>query len=133
MIKDRDFTPAKPKTISLDSLTANELGDLRHRIDEILQLDLQNLDMSKELAFSYQQAKRLYAEIQSDETIPANQKAQVLNSCTAMQRQAIKSQELVYSIERLKKIEAAILKAVATLPIDAKEAFFDLYGGFLNE
>lgn len=124
-------TPA-PAPFRLDSMLQADLIALRQQIDEKLNLKLEKIDLSSELALQFKQAKSLYADILDDEDVAANQKAQVLNSCTTIIATITKTQTELYNAERLKKLESAMLKALKTLPLTEQEAFMDLYAGYLN-
>ncbi len=138
----KDFSlkaPDKPPTVSselrllLEQLSEQELIDLRHELDSRLMLDLGALNLAEELAIQFRQGKNLLNEVQGDKDVPANQKAQILNSVRAMLSEIIKQQTDVYSMERLKKYEVAFVKCVKLLTLESREAFFDLYGEFLED
>lgn len=117
----------------IEKLSEAELVELRHEIDLRLQLDLDQMDLSEELALQYRQAKALQQEVQGDKQTPANQKAQIFNSVRAQLAEIVKQQESVYSMERLKVYEVAFVKATRLLTAEARDAFFDLYGRFLKD
>ncbi len=117
----------------IEKLSEAELVELRHEIDLRLQLDLDQMDLSEELALQYRQAKALQQEVQGDKMTPANQKAQIFNSVRAQLAEIVKQQESVYSMERLKVYEVAFVKATRLLTAEARDAFFDLYGRFLKD
>jgi hypothetical protein len=110
-----------------------ELAELRYALDALLPLDLGKLDLAEELALQFRQAKVLLVEVQRDATTPANQKAQIFNSVRAQLESIVKQQEVVWSMERLKKFEVAFIKAANLLTPEARDAFFDLYGEFLQD
>ena len=116
----------------LKSMTDNDLLVLRHDLDKLLKIDLAQLDLADELGLQYRSGMTLLSSVQDDNDTPVNQRAQVFNSVNSMLSNIVKTQEIIYSIERLKKYEVAFLKAAETLTTEAKEAFFDLYGEYLN-
>ena len=131
MLKDHSLSPRLDSVISLSGMGDEELLSLRSRIDDRLNIELKHVNLTEELGLQYRAGKLLLDQTQGDESVPANQKAQVFNSVSAMLSSIVKMQETVYSIDRLKRYEAAFLKSVETLPKENKEAFFDLYGEFL--
>ena len=131
MLKDHSLSPRLDSVISLSGMGDEELLSLRSRIDDRLNIELKHVNLTEELGLQYRAGKLLLDQTQGDESVPANQKAQVSNSVSAMLSSIVKMQETVYSIDRLKRYEAAFLKSVETLPKENKEAFFDLYGEFL--
>lgn len=132
---------AKPVEVSavtvlmpeIEKLSESELADLRHEIDLRLQLDLGSLDLAEELALQFRQAKALLHDIQNAKDVAVNQKAQVYNAVRSQLSEIIRQQQLVWSTERLKKIETATVKAVNTLTEDARAIFFDVYGEYLKD
>lgn len=119
-------------TTSFENLPEAALIALRQEIDSRLTLDLASINMKEELALQFKQAKALYAAAETDETTPMNQKAQVLNSLSTIIAAISKTSAEVYSVERLKKLEAATLHALEFLPRESKERFFDLYEQYLE-
>lgn len=117
----------------LPDLTEGELAELRYSVDALLPLDLGSLDLAEELALQFQQAKALLVDVQRASDIPANQKAQIFNSVRGQLESIVKNQEVVWSMERLKKFEVALVKACGLLTDEAKAAFFDLYSQFLKD
>jgi hypothetical protein len=74
-----------------------------------------------------QVAKDLQDETLSDTDTPANQKAQVLNATASAIQQLVKMQVDLQRDEQLKRMESALLKAVATLTPETQSVFFDTY------
>lgn len=132
MIENYSLTPVTAPVFRLESMTESARIGLRQQIDDTLTLKLEDLNLAEELALQFKQAKSLYADVVDDDDIAANQKSQVLNSCTTIIATITKAQAELYNAERLKKLEAAILKALKTLPKDSQEAFFELYTGYLS-
>lgn len=105
----------------------NALLRARAEIDARLPASkLADLDLETEVVLQYQQTKQLLLDVLGGSS-PANQKAQVANSCASILDQLIKMQARLYSAERLKAIEAALIKTLKTLPQDTQEAFFVQY------
>jgi hypothetical protein len=133
-LENHDLSPVAiaPRGNSLAEKTEAELLELRQQIDRRLNLDLADLNLTQELVLQFKQAKNLLDDILDDSEIASNQKSAVLNSATSILSAIAKAQEQIYSAERLKTIEAATIKALKTLPLEAQEAFFSLYGKYLS-
>lgn len=121
---------SSPAKSNLEDLSPDQLLQLRRGIDQLLNLTLGDLNMKEELAVQLMHAKALYHE---SADAPANQKAQVLNTISSVIASISKTSAEVYSVERLKRIEAATLAAVGTLNSEAKTKFFDLYREYLEK
>lgn len=84
---------------------------------------LQELDLETELLKQYQKAQDM---LESSSGEPLNQKAQTLNSITNILQAIIKSQQDLYSIERLKTLENTLIKVLQDFP-EIKHQFLDAY------
>ena len=87
---------------------------------------LQDLDLESEVLQNYNTAKQFLATI-DQESIPANQVAQVINSITGILKDLVKMQTDLYDAERVKKLEAALINTLKTLPEEQQNAFFTRY------
>lgn len=132
MIEDISLTPVEKPVFKVSSMNQAALLDLRTQVDEHLGLKLEDLNLAEELALQFKQAKLLFNEVNADPDVAANQKAQVINSISSILATITKAQAELYNAERLKKLEAATLKALKTLPKTEQEAFFSLYEQYLN-
>lgn len=124
---------ATPVVDILAGLDDGALLALRQRIDGILKVDLARMNLAEELGLQYRGGMALLATVSNDEDTPANQKAQVFNSVSKMLNDIIKTQKIVFSAERLKRFEVALLKVLGKLPPESTRIYFDLYGDFLAE
>jgi hypothetical protein len=136
----RDYTlhnatavAAKKLNSDLAKMSEEDLLILRGQIDERLQVELKHINLTEELGLQYRQGQALLKDAQDDPEIPPNQRAQVYNSVASMLDKIIKLQGEVYSQERLKKYEAAFLKAASIMDATARAAFFDLYEEYLQD
>lgn len=120
---------AAPETdVSLDGLDLNGLLELRGRIDARLPpRSLAELDLEEEVLLQFARTKQLYDDVVIDKGTPANQKAQVANSCSAILAQLVKMQETIYSAERMKAIEGAVIRTLRAFPEDLQKRFFETY------
>lgn len=113
---------------NVDHLNDQELADLRGKIDARLGgHSLKDLDMEKELLQQYNLTKRFLSDVIGDESIPANQKAQVINSCTSILKELTATQTDLYNAERLKKMESALIQCLKELPKEAQQVFMQQY------
>lgn len=131
MIQDYSLTPSLPN-FKLSSMAQGDLIDLRSQLDTHLKLKLEDLDLAEELALQFKQAKALYNETMNDDEVAPNQKAQELNTITSIIASITKAQAELYNAERLKKLEAATLKALKSLPKTSQEDFFTLYSEYID-
>lgn len=89
--------------------------------------NLNELDLDSELASHYSRAIRMVEALEYDDSIPANQKAQAMNTLTAILQQIIKIRTELYNAEYLKRLENALLKTLKVLPTAAQEEFMEEY------
>jgi hypothetical protein len=113
---------------SLSNLSEKELRKLRSDIDVLLPRGgLDGLNLEQELVDQYHAVKGLQAEVLTDPDCPANQRAQCAGQVAATLQKLIDLQVDMQRDERLKKIERALLDAIATLPESVKDEFFAEY------
>lgn len=73
---------------------------------------LEELDLDLELLEQYQAAKSVLEDIQYDEQVPANQKAQVMNTITSILQAIIKLQQDLHNVERMKAVENTLINVL---------------------
>lgn len=118
---------------AIEGLSEKQLMNLRHHLDMVLKIEISHLNLTEELGLQYRQGKALLNSIQ-DSSTPANQKAQVFNSIQAQLEKIVKQRQLVFSQERLKRFEAALLKVLEMKGNEREqELFLELYGEFLRD
>lgn len=93
---------------------------------QITAASLSELNLDEELLIQYQNAVGTFESIRYDEETPANQKAQILNTISAILTNIVKLQTEMYDAERLKKLESALITILQGFP-DIKEAFLQAY------
>ena len=94
---------------------------------------LKNLDLDAELYNAYAKAKNYLADVQSDEQVPPNQLAQLMNTISAILKEIVKMQTELHNAERVKKLEAAMIQAIKLAPKKSQEAFLVQYEAILKE
>lgn len=85
--------------------------------------DLKSIDLEQELLKQYQRAQTMLEEGYDE---PLNQRAQTLNSITNILQAIIKSQQELYSIDRLKTLENTLIKTLQDFP-EIKHKFIAAY------
>ena len=93
---------------------------------------LKSLDLDAELYNAYAKAKNYLAIVQSDETVPPNQLAQLMNTISAILKEIVKMQTDLYNAERVKKLEAAMIQAIKLAPLESQQAFLEQYETLLK-
>lgn len=90
---------------------------------------LRDVDVEAELVSQLRIAQRLQAKVldYDEDSIPLNQIVQAVNSVSAVIEKLAKLQIDLAEAENLKKMEAALIKAVHGLPTEVVEAFFSRY------
>lgn len=96
--------------------------------EEIKPRSLKAMDLEQELLTNYQDAKDYLTDLKMmGEEIPANQVAQVMNTINSIMKEIVKMQQIVHSIEKIKKLESAMAKALEGQPDEVKLAFIEEY------
>lgn len=93
---------------------------------------LKNLDLDAELYAAYAKARNYLAEVQMAGDIPANQIAQVFNTLSGILKEIVKLQTDLYSAERVKKLEAAMIEAIKVAPKESQMIFMQRYEEILR-
>ncbi len=120
--------------VPLETLSVNELLEWRASIDKLLPArSLAELDLEEEVLLQFARTKALYDRVAEDSNTPANQRAQVANSCTSILDQLIKMQAKLYGAERVKALEQVLIRVLKTLPEAAQTEFFSRYERALEE
>lgn len=121
----------EPTDDTLEGLTQEELLVLRQKLDaRLVNQRLADINLERELVLQFSQTKLFLAKIIDDKSIPANQRAQAINSCSSILAQLIKMQTDLYSAERLKAMESACVKAMKTMAPEAQEVFLSRYSDY---
>lgn len=126
--------PAASISSQLKSMSNKELLELRNRVDLELGVEIKDLNLGEELGLLFRQGKQLLEDVLDDPEVPANQKAQVFNTVKGQVDKLVATRQVVFSQERLKRFEMALLKVVNMAGNEAMKAeFLDLYGSFLED
>lgn len=112
----------------LDTMDAQELIDLLSEIERRLPAtSLRGMDLERELVLQYLKVKALQDKVMTDEATPANQQAQVANAVVTTLQNLVTMQAKFHTSERLKEIEARLIKALNKVPTQYLEEFFEWY------
>ena len=93
---------------------------------------LKSLDLDAELYNAYAKAKNYLADVQSDDRVPPNQLAQLMNTISAILKEIVKMQTDLYNAERVKKLEAAMIQAIKLAPPESQQVFLEQYETLLK-
>ena len=94
---------------------------------------LQELNMEQELLKQYALAQDVQASAIANDDCPDNQRAQTLNTTTAILKELVKMQTDLLNMVYARKLETAVLLAVKDAPDYVKTRFFDAMDGALSE
>ena len=100
--------------------------------DETLIEHLGDINLQAETIRLFRQTKKLLATVLKDVRTPANQKAQVANSLSSLLRALSTQQIELYNAERLRRLEAVIIRMVRDLPDEHAERFLAAYEAEVN-
>lgn len=84
-------------------------------------------DLEEELLSQYNKIVQLQDDVKDDDDIPANQRAQVMNSAVSALAQVIKLRQDLKRETTLQLMEQALLEALDTLDKKARDVFFEEY------
>lgn len=122
--------PAKTHHLQVDlrGFDEDQLLELRAAIDERLpRRALKDVNLEHELVRQLLTIQKLQREVLEAGDVPANQKAQTANAVAAVLQQLSKLQVEVYTSERLKKIEDALIDALKLAPMESQRAWLEAY------
>lgn len=120
--------PPKASVFDLDKLDTLGLLELRAKIEEKLPIkSLEDVNLVRESLTQLQMAKSLQAAANERESgVPMNQRSQVQNSLSGIITTLAKVQMDLYTSERIKRVQSAVVKVVKQLPKASQELFFDM-------
>lgn len=116
--------------IDLSRLTVEQLETLQATLADLLPpKTLLDVNLEHELLGLMRKGQELLANVLTDDTVPANQRAQVLNSLASTLDQLAKLQNTIYDSERIKRLEHVFTRTLKALPTDAAEYAIQVYKG----
>ena len=135
--KVKNFGRDEQATLPTFRWEALPVATLLRYLDEIRAAlpynSLVDMDMERELILQFQAVRELQNAIIDDESVPANQKAQVANSVASVLGSIAELQNKIYSSERFKRIETLLIRHLNKLPEDVAAAFLEDYEAVLEK
>lgn len=114
--------------VDLDALSLQELLDLRSQVEARLPpSSLKDINLEQELVLQVRALQGLQAQVLSDASIAANQRAQVANALSAALVNLHKTQESIDMNERFRKSEAHLINAMQGEEDEAVERILRRY------
>lgn len=119
--------PVKQKSHDVNAMNQDELLALRDEIEQKLEgITLSDVNLVKETMIQFKKAKKLQIDASAEDSeVPMNQRAQVQNSIANILDRLSKMQTELYDSEKLKRLQAAVIKIVKTLPKEQQDSFFE--------
>ena len=116
--------------------SAMPLETLLRCMDEIRAVlpptNLSKMNMEEEMILQYRAIRELQNSVLDDDSIPANQRAQVANAVAASLNKLADLQKDIYMSERFKLIENLLIRTLGKLPEDLAASFLDEYEKILQ-
>lgn len=114
-------------SLNLEIYGPKDLIALRTRVDDALGLDLDQLDLNKELLAQFKMARIALQDAQTDVLIAANHKTGMINACSALLKQLADSQVSLYSATRLQRLEATLTELLLEMDPAMQKVFLKRY------
>lgn len=112
----------------LEKLSVEQLERLQEDLLERLpHKTLLDVNLEHELLGLMRNGQKLLEDVLHDPDVPANQRAQVLNSLASTLDQLSKLQNNIYDSERIKRLEQVFTKTLKSLPVETAECALDTY------
>lgn len=129
IVEGTEFAPQPEERFTyMDALALDELLAMRTAIDARLPATaLKDMNLEQELVTQYLKVVALQEKVLLDERTPANQLAQVSNSVAATLQQLVSMQSKFHTSERLKEIEARLIRTLNKIPDEYVQEFFKWY------
>lgn len=113
-------------------LSVAELIRFRDEITKALPpIELSKINLEEEVLMQFHALRELQNTVMEDEEVPVNQRAQVANTVGATLKTLGDQQIALYSSERFKQIENALIRQLDKLPEELAAAFLDDYAKVL--
>jgi hypothetical protein len=124
----RSKATTKLNLVNWDLLSLEELlsayADVQKRLPA---LELSQMNLEKELLLQFHTVRALQNRVMDDEEVAVNQRAQVANSVASSLNRLADLQQTIYTSERFKMIEGALIRAMSKLPEKVSEKFLADY------
>lgn len=114
--------------LDLSGFSVEELESLYNKLSDVLPSQtLLDVNLEHELLLLLRKGQQLLQDVLSDPDVPANQKAQVVNSLANTLEQLTKMQVSVHDSEKIKRVEQVFSKTLRALPRETAEFALDEY------
>lgn len=114
--------------IDFSGYSIESLEAIQRTLAEILpSKTLLDVNLEHELLNLLRTGQQLMHTVLSDLDVPANQKAQVINSLASTIDQLVKLQNSVHDSERVKRLEHVFTKTLKSLPTEVAESALQVY------
>lgn len=124
----------RPTKQNWEILTVAELVRCRDEITAALpSLQLSKMNLEEEMLLQYHTLRELQGTVMEDDEVPVNQRAQVANTVAATLKTLGDQQIALYSSERFKQIENALIRELDKLPEDLAASFLVSYAKILSK
>lgn len=121
------LTAREAHDFDLDMLSQEQLNSLMSEVSSrITNKRLADRNLEREFEAQLNLAKRIQEDLLTFEAEP-KEKIAALNAVTSILKELTKLREDLQTIEDLRRVEAALLEAIGTLPEKEKAAFLDRY------
>ena len=125
--------PAKTTVVNWDILNQEEILNC---YDEIMKrlppVELSKMNLEMELLLQFHTIRGLQNKVMDDDTIAVNQRAQVANAVASSLNRLAELQGEIYTSERFKMIEGALIRELNKLPEETAERFLVNYEQILK-
>lgn len=120
------------EAVTLSNMSYEEMVALKDLLDaqemeENRMHSLGDINLEHELMSQYAKVKKLQTDVLIDDSVPANQRAQVANAVASTLQQLIKMQVDLDRESKLKLMEGCLIESIKTLPEETKVTFFEEY------
>ena len=120
------------EAVTLGNMSYEEMVALKDLLDaqemeENRMHSLGDINLEHELMSQYAKVKKLQTDVLIDDSVPANQRAQVANAVASTLQQLIKMQTEFYTAERFRSIENLMIAYMKKLPLADAQSFLDEY------
>ena len=120
------------EAVTLGNMSYEEMVALKDLLDaqdmeENRMHSLGDINLEHELMSQYAKVKKLQTDVLIGDSVPANQKAQVVNAVASTLQQLIKMQVDLDRESKLRLMEECLIDTLKTLPDEARTDFFSEY------
>lgn len=123
-----DAVVLQPFSFNWRTLPVEQLLIYRDEITQCLPAtSLSELNLEQELLLQFHSIRALQTNVLDDDALPLNQRAQVANSVASTLNKLVEMQSAVYSAERFKGVENAMIRTLNKLPENLAKEFLDEY------